>query len=782
MAGYLYRVGKFCFRRKWIVGGTALLLLLLMITAAATMARPTSDAFSIPGIPSERAMTLMDQRFPDDAQALSPDAATAKFVMAAPSGQTLNDPRNAAAVQAVIDKVKALPQLSPGLAEKITNPVLAAQATMKAAEANAALPAAQRNPAIPSPENVAALLPLNLEPAGGFPAQAVTFTSVTFGTATQTAHDVTDHTRDAIAAAAQVGRDGGLTVYATGSAVQVADGSNAGELVGIGVAAVVLAITFGALVAAGLPLLTALIGVAIGSLAITAASGIWELSTATPTLATMIGLAVAVDYALFIVSRYKHELTLTADREEAAGRAVGTAGSAVVFAGLTVFIALVALSVVRIPFLTAMGLAAAFTVLIAVLIALTLLPAVLGMVGGKVFAGKVPGISGVPAPEETSRAVKYVRTVVRFPAVAMLVGIVLLAVVAVPALKLDLALPSDGSADPGTAQREAYDLVSQGFGVGRNGPLIVVADGRGVAPANRVPAFGAVAQRISAIKDVRNAQVVNLNPAGDTALIQVIPRSGPTEAATQGLVDAIRAAEGQLTAETGGVRFGVTGQTAIQGDVSARLSSSLLPYLLIVVGLAFLLLMLVFRSIVVPLTAALGFLLSVAATFGATVAIFQLDIFGLTGNPQPIVSFLPIFLIGVVFGLAMDYQVFLVSRMRESYTRGHTPKDAVIKGFHDGSRVVLAAAVIMVAVFGAFISQPGALIKSIGFALAVAVIFDAFVVRMLIIPAAMALLGQAAWWLPRWLDKALPNIDIEGEKLTAAHPVEREGDPEPVPV
>ncbi|MEO9222345.1 MAG: MMPL family transporter, partial [Mycobacteriaceae bacterium] len=297
MASYLYQLGKFCFRRKWIVGGTALLLLLLMITAAATMARPTSDAFSIPGIPSEQAMHLMDERFPADAQALSPDAATAKFVMAAPSGQTLTDPRNAAAVQQVIDKVKALPQLSPGLAEEIRNPVVTAQATLQAADANAALPVAQRNPAIPTPENVAALLPLNMEPVGRFPAQAVAFTSVTFGTPTQTAHDVTDSTRDAIEAAAQTGRDAGLTVYATGSAVQPAGGSNAGELVGIGVAAVVLAITFGALVAAGLPLLTALIGVAIGSLGITAATGIWELSSATPTLATMIGLAVAIDYA-----------------------------------------------------------------------------------------------------------------------------------------------------------------------------------------------------------------------------------------------------------------------------------------------------------------------------------------------------------------------------------------------------------------------------------------------------------------------------------------------------
>ncbi|MFZ2173006.1 MAG: MMPL family transporter [Rhodococcus sp. (in: high G+C Gram-positive bacteria)] len=773
MAGLLYRLGKFSFRRKWLVAGAALLMLVLMGVAAATLSKPTSDTFSIPGIPAEKAMDLMDARFPGAGQGMALDAATAKFVFAAPEGHTLDDPKNLAAVESVIDKIKTLPQLGAAAAAAVTNPVSTSEAELAAAEVNAALPPDQRNPTVPTPQNLSALLPLNTEATPNFPAHAVAYTSVTFDV--ESATDITDDTRDAIDAAVQTGRDAGITVYATGSAVAAPAGDSPAELIGIAVAAVVLAITFGSLVAAGLPLITAIVGVAIGSLGITAATGIWELSSATPVLAMMIGLAVAIDYALFIVSRYKHELALTDDREEAAGRAVGTAGSAVVFAGMTVFIALVALSVVRIPFLTAMGLAAAFTVVMAVIIAITLLPAVLGIFGRSVFALKIPKLTGEPAPEETSRAVKYVRFITRVPVVTLVIGVVLLGVLAIPALKLDLALPDDGTAAPGTTQREAYDLISDGFGVGANGALVVVADATGVAAGTRTEAFGAVVTRISSEQGVKNAQVVDINKAGDTAMIQVIPDSGPSEPATQQLVDNIRGSEGALTTSTG-ITFGVTGQTAIEGDVSARLRASLLPYLLIVVGLAFILLMLVFRSVLVPLSAALGFLLSIAATFGATVALFQEGEFGLIGNPQPIVSFLPIFLIGVVFGLAMDYQVFLVTRMREYHTHGASPKDAVIKGFHHGSRVVTAAAVIMIAVFASFMTQPDSLVKSIGFALAVAVVFDAFVVRMLIIPSVMVLLGEKAWWLPRWLDTLLPNIDIEGETL---HKPETEVVPEP---
>ncbi len=434
----------------------------------------------------------------------------------------------------------------------------------------------------------------------------------------------------------------------------------------------------------------------------------------------MIGLAVAIDYSLFIMSRFRHELTLTDNRAEAAGRAVGTAGSAVVFAGLTVIIALVALRVVGIPFLSDMGAAAAFTVLIAVLIALTLLPAILGMFGRKAFAGKIPFLSkrAEESEDEDSGkpklALRFISAVVRRPLVPLIGGVVLLGALALPATGLSLALPSEATGDPATSARQAYDLIDEGFGDGRNGPLIAVVDAKDASVPAGGEAFAEVVSTISGFDDVQNAQVVGgVNEAGDTAQVLITPKSGPTDPpATMDLVSSLRGAEGGLN-DSIGVSYGITGQTALEGDVSDTLKDALVPYLAVVVGLAFILLLLVFRSILVPLTATLGFLLSVLATFGATVAIFQHGWLGIISNPQPLVSFMPIFLIGVVFGLAMDYQVFLVTRMREEYVHGASAKEAVTIGFNHGARVVSAAAVIMISVFGAFIAEPNSFIKSI---------------------------------------------------------------------
>ena len=365
-------------------------------------------------------------------------------------------------------------------------------------------------------------------------------------------------------------------------------------------------------------------------------------------------------------------------------------------------------------------------------------------------------------------AQRFVRTATKRPAYTLGAGVVALALLAIPATNLSLALPSEATGDPATSARKAYDLIDEGFGPGKNSPLLVVVDARhATVPAQE--AFGKVIATIDAQPDVANAQVAGVNQAGDTAQILVTPESGPTSDETEALVSNLRDAEADLHDQYA-ISYGVTGQTALENDISDTLGKALIPYLAVVVGLAFILLMLVFRSILVPLTATLGFLLSVAATFGVTVAIFQDGWAGLVSNPGPIVSFMPIFLIGVVFGLAMDYQVFLVSRMREEFVHGASAKDAVIAGFSHGARVVTAAAIIMMSVFAAFIAEPNSFIKSIGFALAAAVFFDAFVVRMVIIPSVMALLGDKAWWLPKWLDRILPNVDIEGEKLERTHP------------
>ena len=746
MATFLYRIGRFAYRRKGVVLAAWLSLLVLIGVGAATLSGPTSESFSIPGTPAQQAQDLMAERFPGAADPMN--SLSARVVFAAPDGQTLDTPQNEAAMNAVIDQMKTIPEVTAK--DTLANPVVANSAMLDAAS--------ERGPT--GVADTRYVSPLS-------PDKTVGYVDVPF---TGDMGDVNDELRGAIDDAAQAGRDVGLTVEVSGSAAseQEPPGGTT-ELVGIGVAAIVLMLTFGSLVAAGLPLITAIIGIAIGSLGITIATGFVDLSSMTPTLAIMIGLAVAIDYSLFIVSRYRNELTRTEDRAEAAGRAVGTAGSAVVFAGLTVIIALVALRVVGIPFLSDMGAAAAFTVAIAVLIALTLLPAILGLFGTKAFAGKVPFVKAAD-DEKPKLATRFAQFVTRVPAVTLVAGVLLLGLLAIPATNLALSLPTEATGDPATSARKAYDLVDDGFGPGKNGPLIVVADAKD-ATVSHDEAFGEVLKTIEAQDDVANAQIVGVNEAGDTAQILVTPSSGPASDATKQLVENLRDV---TTLESIGVDYGVTGQTALENDISDRLQSALLPYLAVVVGLAFILLMLVFRSILVPLTATLGFLLSVAATFGATVAIFQEGWGGLIDNPQPIVSFMPIFLIGVVFGLAMDYQVFLVTRMREEYMHGASAKDAIVTGFSHGARVVTAAAIIMMSVFAAFIAEPGTFIKAMGFALAVAVFFDAFIVRMVIIPSVMALLGDKAWYLPKWLDRILPNVDIEGSKLERELPREPE--------
>ena len=708
MASFLYRLGRFAFRRRWLVLALWMAVLAAALTGAATLSGQTSDSFRIPGTASQQAIDTLQERFPQ----ASADGATARVVFAAPDGQRLTDPANRAAIERVVAELKQAPQVA-----SVTDPFQSGA--------------------------------LNQAGTVGFAQASYSVQSA----------ELTDQARDALGAVAGEARTAGLTVEIGGDALQAQPEQGLGEIVGVVVATVVLVITFGSLVAAGLPLLTALLGIGIGISLITAATGFVDMSSTTPTLALMLGLAVAIDYALFIVSRYRHELAAGREPGDAAGRAVGTAGSAVVFAGLTVIIALAALSVVGIPFLTQMGLAAAATVAVAVLIALTLLPAMLGFAGRRILGKR--GRRDPEAGNTTSFGIRWARAIARRPVAALLIAVVGLGTVAIPALDLRLGMPDDSTAAPDTTQRKAYDLISEGFGPGFNAPLTVVVD---ADPGSAQAAADQLTGRIQGLADVAAVTPATLNQAGDTALLTVIPKSGPSDTATEDLVHAIRQLDGTIA----GATVGVTGLTAINIDVSAKLGDALVPYLAVVVGLAFVLLMLVFRSLLVPLKATAGFLLSIFATFGAVVAVFQwgwaADLLGVE-QTGPIISFLPILLIGIVFGLAMDYQVFLVTRMREDYVRGIAARHAVVSGFGHGARVVTAAAIIMISVFAGFILSPESIVKSIGFALALAVLFDAIVVRMTIVPAVMTLLGKAAWWLPRWLDKLLPNVDVEGDKL-----------------
>ncbi|MFF4330412.1 MMPL family transporter [Streptomyces sp. NPDC001591] len=744
MATFLYTTGRSAFRRRGLVTLLWLAVLVAVGLAASTAPPPPADTFSMPGTESQRAFDVLKEKFP----AASADGATARVVVRAPAGQKLADPAQKAKVEGL---VAALAK-APGVVSA-SDPFRTGTVSKDGTTAYA---------------------------VAGYKASAL---------------KLTDEEHDGLDAVLEKSRADGLTVEAGGDAVKVEAAMGGAEGVGILVSAVVLLLTFGSLVAAGMPLLTAVIGVAVGSAAVTALGSTLGLSATTSTLAMMIGLAVGIDYALFIISRYRAEISEGRERADAAGRAVGTAGSAVVFAGLTVIIALAGLAVVNVPMLTKMGLTAAGTVAIAVLIALTLVPALLGFVPVKVMPRlERRAIQGKPLTARLQRradrlaarsgpnlGTRWARFVVRRPLLVLAVGVLGLGALAVPAASLRLGLPGEGTMALDTTQRKAYDMLSESFGPGFNGPLTITVQAKDAATA-----AGAVGRELAAVDGVTTVTPATPNAVGDTAVLNVVPSSGPTEHRTEELVTTIRAKAAGIERDTG-AEILVTGQTALFIDFSRTLDEAMLPYLGLVVGLAFLLLVLIFRSLLVPLKAALGFLLSVSAALGAVVAVFQWGwLAGALGieQPGPVMSTLPIFMIGVVFGLAMDYEVFLVTRMREAYVHGAGPTEAVVTGFRYGGRVVSAAAIIMTSVFSGFILETNDFVKMVGFSLATAVLFDAFVVRMALVPALFALLGRSAWWLPRWLDRLLPNMDVEGEKLNRrpSVPLEKGGPvPHPAP-
>ncbi|MGK2875081.1 MAG: MMPL family transporter [Nocardioides sp.] len=768
MASLLYRLGKTAYRRWPIFIAAWLIALIAVGTVAAAFSKPMTSEFTIPGIDSVETLDLQEELF-GDASGESVDDPTFTVVVAAPKGSTLSDEPYAGEIKALIADLSQAPQVDS--TTPIVDPVTAAAQQTKAIVGAAVEAGTPRDVA---QANAAALSPLS--PDGRVGIITATFEGLTV--------DVEPSSQDAVIDIIEQHRTDGLAVEVNGQGMEATGPeSMSSELVGIAVALLVLAITFGSLVAAGLPLLTAIFGVGTGVAGITAMTAVMDIDSSTTLLATMIGLGVGIDYALFILARYRNELDHTEDREEAVGVAVGTAGSAVVFAGLTVIIALAALTVVGIPFLTAMGLGAAVTVVIAVLVALTLLPAILGMLKKKAFGGTFRRY--VPKRDERGKidniGLRWSKLLGRAPLAFVAVVVVGLGAAAIPMTDLHLAFPTDSTAPADTTQRKAADLVSDAFGPGRQSPMLVVVDGRDIAdPADQMASYTSTAEFAASLDNVANAQLARVNPEGTGALIIVTPEYDAADSRTEDLLDDLRAGEPDIEAQTGAT-VGVTGIVAIQTDVSVKLAQALPVYLGIVIGLAFLLLILVFRSILVPLTATLGFLLSVTATIGATVLLFQEGTFGLFPG-QPIISFMPIFLIGLVFGLAMDYQVFLVTRVREAYVHGDTYWQAVHDGFRNSARVVTAAALIMTSVFAGFILIDEPIIQSMGFALAVAILFDAFAVRMCLIPALLYLMGDKAWWLPKWLDRILPTIDIEGTALERPHMVKADEDPELQPV
>jgi len=710
MAQLLHRLGRFAFRRRWLVLAGWLLAVGLTLGGSMLWSGTPTNGLDVPGTEAQQANDTLRREFPQAAGG----GASAQVVLAADEGQTLAEPANAAAVAALVTRLGAAPQVA----------------------------------------DIAPLDERSTSPDG-----RIGIIEVTYGVP---GNELTPAATDALTAALDSARAAGLTAEAGGNAVDSGPELGNAEIIGVIVAALVLLITFGSMVAAGLPLLTAVLGVVIGFSGIGLVSAVVDMPSAVSTLALMLGLAVGIDYALFITSRYRSELARGHDPQEAAGRAVATAGSAVVFAGLTVIIALVGLMVVNVPFLTAMGLGSAGVVAVAVLIALTLLPAMFGFAGRRIAGRRARRTPAAPASQTPTLGRRWVSLVLRRPTIAVAVGVAVLSIAALPALDLRLGLPDDGMAAADSSPRKAYDLVSEGFGAGYNGQLTIVVDG---------PDVNAVSATVAALPGVASVSPARASDTGAVSIFQVIPTTGPNDPATTDLVEAIRA----TTSDQSGGDVSVTGLTAVNIDASEKISDSLLPYLALIVGLAFLLLLVVFRSVLVPIKATLGFLLTIGATFGVMVAVFQWGwLNGLLGVSAtgPIVSMMPIFIIGIAFGLAMDYEVFLVTRMREEHVAGADPRRAIVEGFSASARVVTAAAIIMISIFSGFMLAPDISIKMPGLGLATAVLVDAFLVRMTIVPAVLALLGRSAWWLPSWLDRALPNLDVEGSKLPTPTPAD----------
>jgi putative drug exporter of the RND superfamily len=708
MAHLLQRLGRLSFRRRRTVLGVWIGLLIASAAAAGLAGGSFTSNFSVPGTESQKANDVLAQKLP------ATKGATGRIVFAAPKGQQLTGPARQT-VQATLTTISH----SAGVAS-VTNPFTSGTVSKTA---------------------------------------RIAYADIRF---TKSQADLTDTQRTPIADAAAKPKAAGLQVGVTGDAAPPTSSAGAGEGVGILIAFLVLAITFGSLLTAGMPLLTAVLGVGIGLTGIVTAAAVTDLSSAVISLASMLGLAVGIDYALFIISRYRTLARRGIGLEAAAGQAVGTAGTAVVFAGSTVIIALAALLVAGVPFMTAMGLAAAGTVALAVLIAITLVPALLGFAGPRALKGKR---SARAEAKPTTTGLRWVGHVMRFRRTAIGLVTVAALILASPVMHMHLGLPDDSSKPAGTPQRIAGDLLTEGFGQGFNGQLTIVAqlpkgsDGKAAAATIRT--------RVAKLQDVHNVTPGAVTPDGTTAIITLTPSSGPSSTATKDLVRAIR---DQRTTITSGTQadIAVTGQTAVNIDVADKMGQSLVPYLAVIVGLAFLLLMIAFRSILVPLTAVGGFLLSVGAALGAMVAVFQdgtgASLIGVS-ETAPIVSLTPVMIIGILFGLAMDYQVFLVSGMKEAHARGANHHEAVRHGFRHSARVVTAAGLIMIGVFSGFILPDDPIIKSIGFTLAAGILIDAFLIRMTLIPALMSVLGERAWYMPRPLHRAIPNVDIEGASL-----------------
>ncbi len=733
MTGVLYAVGRFCTRRRWLVLAVWLLMTVALVAVAQRLGDNTNDNLTLPGTNSQRATDTLSKSFPDQANGSSP------IVLHVAGGKLTDSKYSGAVNQAAADVAKARYVAS------VVNPLT------------------QQGASALSKDQSTGYLSVTLSVSPG---------ALSVGDA-QNIIDAAD--KPAQAAGIQVETGGQLGQKVSKPSTE------SSELIGIIAAMVILTFTFGTVVAMLLPILGAIIGLAVTLSIVRILSHAMTVSTVAPTLATMIGLGVGIDYALFIVTRHFRGLSEGLDLRESIARAAATSGGAVAFAGGTVTIALVSLAVANIPLVTTMGLMAAVAVVVAVLAAVTLLPAMLAIVGPHINALRVRGRhpQAQPKPGLWSR---WAHRVARHPVLAGLAALTILLPLAIPLLSLNLGQKDVAALSTSTTARRAYDLISTNFGPGVNGPLIVAASLGSPAKGTSDSRLTTLQQDVSHTSGVVAVTPIALNKAGTTAYFNAIAKTAPADQATADLVGKLRSSVIPGAEKGTNLKAYVGGTTAGNVDLASNISSKLPLQILVVIGLSFLLLVLAFRTLVVPVQAAVMNVLSIAASYGVLTAIFQFGwLHGLIGleSAVPIVSYVPLFMFAILFGLSMDYEVFLVSQIEEHVRAGEDNRNSVVKGLITSARVITAAATIMVFVFGGFVLNGDPTVKQFGIGLAVAVLLDATIVRCLLVPALMIKMGKINWYLPGWVDRLLPHINIEGAEFFAKRDRRTRDEPEP---
>ena len=723
MSHFLYKIGNFAGRHPWRVIAAWIFIAGAIFMLNTSQGGEYDESFKLPGSDSQRAADAIEDRFPEETLYSS------NVIFHSENG--LTDPASKAAIE------QAVAELTEG------EHVIAVSS-----------PYDPRGPTVSEDGQTAfATVGFDIEKIG----------IEEFDAAEKAVQDVRD-------AGIQVEYDGGL-----GYANLPAGGNS--EMIGIVLAIIILAVAFGSIVAMSLPIGTALVGIVVGSSAIGVMAGLTDVPKITGMVAMMLGLGVGIDYALFILTRHRQHLAEGQSVPVAIGRANATAGLSVLFAGFTVMVAILGLKVSGVPMLEKMGYGSAIMIAVVMLASITLLPAILGVVKHRVNSAKVPFVKQKPAYNPDSASVRWTAKVVANPVRYGGAAAIILGVLAIPVFSMHLGFADAGNDAKDTTTRKSYDLMADGYGPGTNGPLQVVLDTDGERISDET--IAEVATALENESGVASVDAPATNEAGDIAIITVIPTTSPQDAATSDLLETIREDTIPAALDDAGVTASVTGSTALTDDVSSRLQERMPLFLGAVIGLSFLILMIVFRSVLVPLKAALLNVLGVSAAYGVVVAVFQWGWFAnLIGVHEsvPIMPLAPMLMFAIVFGLSMDYEVFLMSRVREQYRKHFNPKLAVIEGVGSTARVITSAALIMIGVFGSFMLDVDVVAKMFGLGLAVAVFLDVTLIRMVLVPAAMSLLGHRAWWLPAWLDRRLPAIDLEGgehdgEEQPVAQPV-----------